>query len=100
VSRCRSCFFLKMAPGSRRAYELVGFDSISSYVSALRSTPDNLRKRPLQVRRFDEQQADAKEAQVEMKRVLGAFQLVCLGIGMMLVRNTTQCDSSALLHGC
>ncbi len=89
-----------MARGPRRAYELVGFDSISSYVSALRSTPDNLRKRPLQVRRFDEQQADAKEAQVEMKRVLGAFQLVCLGIGMRLVRNTTQCDSSALLHGC
>jgi hypothetical protein len=90
-----------MARRSRRAYELVGFDSISSYVSALRSTPDNLRKRPLQVRRFDEQQADAKEAaQVEMKRVLGAFQLICMGIGMMLVRNTTQCDSSALLHGC
>lgn len=65
----------------KRAYRAWGFESAREYGAALRATPKIVATRafaPLLPGNA------LKESGAALKQVLGAFDLVCLGIGMML----------------
>ncbi|WIA23368.1 hypothetical protein OEZ85_000131 [Tetradesmus obliquus] len=65
------------------ATEFFGFPSGGAYVKQLKRAPLTWVERVFKVRTFQEQEDDRHEVG-EMKRCLGAFDLICIGVGLML----------------
>lgn len=67
-----------------RAYEMTGFESLGAYAAAMKRCPATLRHRFFH-RQSAQAQMDMKaESKSEMHRCLGAMDLTCMGVGMML----------------
>jgi APA family basic amino acid/polyamine antiporter len=65
-------------------YELFGFESLGAYGRNLLKTPKNLATRVFLPHSAEEQMSLKQESKGELKRVLGVWDLICLGVGMML----------------
>lgn len=67
------------------SFRYCGFDGPAEYFTGLVKTPQRLVKRVFLRKGMEDQEVDKEvNTGAEMKRVLGAFELVCLGIGLML----------------
>lgn len=73
-----------MAPDRMGAYDLFGFSSAREYGTALKSLPTTLVRRFFLLRSCDELAEAKAESKHSMKQCLTWFDLVNMGIGMML----------------
>lgn len=64
--------------------KLTGFTSFGSYFKSIPATPKLLMQRVGLRRSAEEQEADKAEGEHDMKKVLGVWDLIAMGIGMVL----------------